>query len=474
MPPSHGEGGGGELTRPGGTARSPAPDPRPRAGGGRVRAIARALWWTSVYLFLVLFPLLVLLAAPAREGAGLWWDFSMGLGFAGLAVMGIQFALTARFRRASAPFGIDVIYQFHRWVGVGGLLLVVAHYAILRTGFPDALGPASPTSAPGYMTAGRLALFLFGLVVVTSLWRRALRIEYYRWRILHGVVSTAAVVLAALHIQGAGYYTSVRWTRILWIAYSVFWVLLIVYVRLVKPARLLRRPYRVTEVRAERGDAWTLTFEPVGHAGLTFGPGQFVWLTLGGSPFRFREHPFSLSGSAEDPGSLAITIKELGDFTRTVKDTEAGATAYLDGPHGVFSPDNHPAAPGFVFVAGGVGIAPIMSMLRTLADRGDRRPMVLVYGNADRESVIFRDELEALRSRLDLRVVHVLEDPPEGWTGERGLITGEIVRRALPPRASELHYFICGPTPMSEAVQKALRDQGVPLRRVHFELFNMV
>lgn len=439
-----------------------------------MRAALRAVSWIGAYILVVAFPLLVLLVAPARPGAGLWWDFSMALGFAGLAIMGVQFALTARFRRATAPYGIDVIYQFHRWVAIGGFALLCTHYAVLKVAFPASLGPAAPTRAPFHMTAGRVALFLFAVVIVTSLWRKKLRFEYDHWRVLHGVVSTVAVVLAAVHIQGVGYYTSAPSKQALWGGYTVFWVLLIGYVRVLRPLRTLKRPYRVAGVQRERGSTWTLTFEPEGHPGMAFSPGQFAWLSLGRSPFRFKEHPFSFSGSSEGAGSLQITIKELGDFTRTVGDTPVGSRAYLDGPYGVFTVDRYPSAPGFVFIAGGSGIAPIMSMLRTLADRRDARPLDLIYGSASWEGVTYREELEALPSRLDLRVVHVLMDPPPDWTGERGLITKEVLQRSLREGYSAFQYFLCGPQPMSENVQEALHELGVPLRRVHFEIFNMV
>ena len=95
-------------------------------------------------------------------------------------------------------------------------------------------------------------------------------------------------------------------------------------------------------------------------------------------------------------------------------------------------------------IAGGVGITPMMSMIRTLADRGDTRPVILLYGSKDWESITFREELEALKARLNLTVVHVLADPPPGWTGERGFITAEVFKRHLPPPYADHEYFICG------------------------------
>ena len=433
-----------------------------------------AICWLTGYLALVLAPLLTLLIGPVPPASGFWWDFSMALGFAGMALLGLQFLLTARFRRASAPFGIDIIYYFHRFLAVIGFTLIVTHLLILWIDYPAALGTSNPMVAPGYMTAGRAALVLFAVIIATSLWRKRLRLEYDHWRLGHAVLATSAFLLAMVHIEGVGYYINAPIKRILWTTFTLFWVLLIIYVRLIKPARLRKTPYRVTDVRPERGRVWTLVLKPDGHRGLRFMSGQFAWLTLGDSPFHLKEHPFSFASSAEQGAFLEFTIKEFGDFTNSIKDRKPGEIAYLDGPYGVFSAERYPQSPGFVFIAGGVGIAPIMRMLRTLADRHDQRPMLLIYGNQDWERVIFREELATLQKRLSLRVVHVLTDPPTDWEGARGFINQELLSKNLPDKYGEIEYFICGPTPMKKAAERALHNLQISVNRIHSELFDLV
>jgi predicted ferric reductase len=430
--------------------------------------------WILAYLGAVAFPLVVLFIPPGAPGLGFWWDLSMGLGFAGLAAIGVQFWLTARFKRASAPFGMDILYYFHRWMAVGGLLLVMAHFAVLRITAEEALRPMLPPDAPWHMTAGRVALLLLIALVVSSLLRKQLRLDYERWRIVHAAMAVAALLLAVWHVAATGYYTGTTFKRWTWIIYISAWAGLVVHIRGIKPWRLLGRPWRVIDVQPERGRSWTLTLEPDGHSGLSFQPGQFAWLTLGRSPFAAEEHPFSFSSSAADERRVRFTIKELGDFTNTIGATSPGTIAYVDGPYGAFTPDRHPDAPGFVLIAGGVGIAPLMSMLRTFADRGEARPVTLVYANNRLDEVLFQEELDQLTSRLALRVVHVLLEPEDDWTGERGLVDRLVLHRALPPDRAELTYFICGPKPMTDAVQHDLRTLGVPLRRIHLELFDMV
>jgi predicted ferric reductase len=254
----------------------------------------------------------------------------------------------------------------------------------------------------------------------------------------------------------------------------VLWVFVLGYIRVFRPLGLLRHPYRVVDVQEERGNSWTLTLEPKRGKATSFRPGQFAWLTLGTSPFRAKEHPFSFAGSAADTKTLRFTIKELGDFTRTIKRVRIAEVAYVEGPHGVFTTDFHLHAPGFVFIAGGVGIAPIMSMLRTFADRGETRPLHLVYGNWRWDGVLFREELGRLEGRLRLSVVHVLQEPPPEWRGETGFLTQDVLRRALPSEANGFTYFLCGPKAMTDFVLPSLREMKIPLHRIHFEFFEMV
>jgi ferredoxin-NADP reductase len=113
-------------------------------------------------------------------------------------------------------------------------------------------------------------------------------------------------------------------------------------------------------------------------------------------------------------------------------------------------------------------------MLRTLADRGDRRPLILFYGNRVWERVAFREELDALAQRLDLKIVHVLQEPPPDWSGERGFVTEDVLMRHLPVTRHRFEYFLCGPTPMTVGVERALATLGIAAARVHSEIFDWV
>lgn len=440
---------------------------------GRFRLLESAWFWIGVYLALVAVPLAVLLLPPAPRGAGFAWDFALAIGYAATAMLGMQFLLTARFKRATAPFGIDIIYYFHRYLAVMAFALILIHVAITLVMGSNGLALLDPRRGSGAMRAGQVALLVLAAILVSSLGRKWLRIEYDRWRFWHGIAATAALLLALWHLEGSGRYLQVPFKRYAWAFLALGWISSIVYVRVLRPWRTARRPWRVVEVVRESGRSWTVVLRPQGHAGFDFRPGQFAWVTLRASPFALKEHPFSIASAPTPNGTLSFAIKELGDFTRTIGSVRVGEIAYVDGPYGAFTVDRFPDAAGFVFVAGGVGIAPIMSMLRALAERGELRPLVLFYGNRLWEHVMFREELAALAARLPLKVVHVLGEPPLDWSGERGLVTGDVLTHHLPREMEGFQVFICGPNPMIASVEGELGRRGIGARRMHSEIFEL-
>jgi predicted ferric reductase len=444
---------------------------RHRADAARRRAAAVA---ALAYLILALLPLLLALGPPRPAGRRFWLELSLALGFVALGQIALQLALIARFQRISEPFGIDLVMRYHRHLGVLATLMVLAHVLLLgwqRPALWRALVPGGGGGAA--LGTGAWSTLAVLLLIVLSFWRRPLGLGYEAWRVSHALLGIAALVLALAHVLLAGVYAAAAWKQAILALWGAAFVGLIAFLRLVKPIALARRPWQVAEVRPDVRGCWTLALEPVGHAGLGFAPGQFAWLKVGVSPWSVREHPLSFSSSAERPERLEFGIKEAGDFTRTVGALAPGTRAFLDGPHGSFSCDFHPT-PGFVFVAGGIGITPILSMLRTLADRGSGDPHALVYACSAWDRLVFRGDIEALRDRLDLTVAYVLEEGPEGWSGPVGYIDRETLASALGQNPTARQVFVCGPDPMMDAVEALLRDCGVPGRRITMERFNLV
>jgi predicted ferric reductase len=427
----------------------------------------RAYFWGGAYAALCIAPLVTLLLAPTPAKGSFWWEVGIGLGFAGLTMLVIQLVLTARFR-------IDVIYYFHRYIAYVLLVIVFAHPLVLLAADSSLLRRFGPWFDSVPLLSGLGATVGLLVIVASSVWRRRLRSPYGVWRPLHLALALSTVALAFAHMHSIGYYSAAPGVRGLWAAIGASVAAVVLVVRVIRPALLLRRPYRVAHVQPEAGDAWTVTLTPEGHSGMAFQPGQFAWVSLGQSPFALQEHPFSIASRPNADGSLAFTIKALGDFTATIGALRPGVRAFVDGPYGAFAADRYPAAVGYVFIAGGIGVAPILSMLEALAERGDTRRHILLTAHSRWDRIPCRDRLASLRDRLDLDLVFVLEEPHVSWTGERGRITAELLKRHLPAARRQYEYFLCGPRPMTDVLEHALHAFGIPLARIHTELFGMV
>jgi predicted ferric reductase len=289
---------------------------------------------------------------------------------------------------------------------------------------------------------------------------------------VHGVLSLAIVFIGMVHGIQVGHYLDDWWRQGLWIGMLSGAMYLVVHSRIVRPMLMRRRPYRVASVRAETDDVNTLVLEADGGDRLPFRAGQFAWITLGDSPFSLQQHPFSFSSGEGDP-TVEFTAKELGDFTSTWSEVAPGTRAFLEGPYGGFTLDR--SAAGIVFLVGGIGVTPAMSMIRTLSDTRDQRPVILFYGIDSCEGVVFGDEIrEIAAGELDLRVVLVPENPPDDWSGPSGFIDEEVLEGHLSDDELAYEFFICGPEPLMDTVETALRGFGVPWRRIYTERFQIV
>jgi len=448
----------------------------PSAPAAADRPATVLVWGTALIVLgalAIALPFAVLMVGERPPGRGVLWDFSMGLGFGALALAALQFALTGRLRWLTHPFGVDIVYYFHRYLSWGTVALMLAHFAILYVWYEPELGVLNPLEARWELTAARVALACFLALVISSELRRWLRLKYQWWRILHLALAVIGFSAAVAHVLGVGNLTATFGKQALWAGVTLGWLGLLAWTRLGRPALQARNRWRVVRNTPHRGGIHTLELAPEGAPLRFWKPGQFAWLSIGGSPFALNEHPFTISTAPEQGPNLSFSIKPLGDDTAELVRTKVGTRAYVDGPYGAFSIDRYPDAGGFVMVAGGVGITPMLSNLHAMRARNDRRPVVLFYANSDWDSVGFRDELDALRRDLDLTLIHVLEHPPQEWDGESGYIDRETLGRHLPPESQHWPYLLCGPAPMTATVRAALRERGVPDHHVASEVFEL-
>jgi len=435
--------------------------------------LARTLAWLLLYIGLALAPMIVALASERPPPRSLLVESGAMLGLLGLGVLSLQLVMSGRHRWFGAGFGQDNLLQFHRQTGQLAWLLVLAHPLTLIIGDTGFLAYLDPRE--DLLRAMSLIFVLLAIttLLITSLWRLALGLTYETWRTLHATLSLLVVATGLGHALLVDHYIAGIPTKLALAMLIAIPLLLLLESRLLRPWRLRQRPWRLVERESRPSGAVRLVFEAHGHAGMEFKPGQYAWLTLGPSPFSLQQHPFSMASVASRADCLEFIVNQVGDFTETLSDVEIGTHAWLEGPYGVFTMDPN-AGRRTVFIAGGIGITPLISMLRSCADMGCKQPMWLIYANNTKEETILVDEIEALQHQLQLSVTNVLTEPPDDWQGETGYVDADMIRRTLPEDADDIDYFVCGPPPMMDSMEPILHKRGVSLRRLHSERFDLI
>jgi ring-1,2-phenylacetyl-CoA epoxidase subunit PaaE len=236
---------------------------------------------------------------------------------------------------------------------------------------------------------------------------------------------------------------------------------------------------KVKEVRKETDDTATLVFESP-HKQLDYLPGQFLTLIL---PIEGEDvrRSYSLCTSPylnEDP---AITVKrvESGVVSNYLNDhMKEGDVFDVMEPAGHFTPQlDVEQSKKYVLFAGGSGITPLMSILKSILVQEPQSHVTLVYQSRNETSIIFKDQLDEIKARHpeQFELIHVLSQPSEGWKGYKGRLdtpmTNDILMDIAGNKVASREYFLCGPTGYMDTVFEALIDFEVPEKQIHKESF---
>jgi predicted ferric reductase len=401
----------------------------------------------------------------------------VGFNFAliGFTMLALQFVIASRFRWIEGPFGLDILIAFHRKMAVVATALLISHPLLLSWADRE-WTLLTHLNVEWSVNVGRAALFAVLLTVVISLYRQAFRLSFEKWRNLHNGLALSVLGLGFIHSLFTGNDLESGFLRWFWMALLA--VALVSYLYHRGPLHHVlgkhSYAYEITDLRQETHDTWTVEMRAKderriqGHRA-----GQFHFLTMQGESLPVEEHPFTISSAPSEKGMLASTIKQSGDFTQLIGRARIGDTVSVRGPFGRFCHDLHPPENHLVFVAGGVGITPFISMLRQMRHTGDQRNVTLIYSNRSESDIIFNEELDDLTRSpgLNLKVVHVLSRAADQWPGERGRIGKDLIERYVAPEPTALTYFICGPVGMMETTIDVLRQFGVLDRQIVIERF---
>ncbi|MCX7934332.1 MAG: ferric reductase-like transmembrane domain-containing protein, partial [Planctomycetota bacterium] len=356
----------------------------------------------AIYVLLIAFPAGSMLGRAASDDS-LLSLLGRGCGLIGCSMLILLVPLGLRLRFLDRIYGLDAILRFHRQTAVAAVALLLLHpvFLALDAGSAGWLG----WDAAWPIRLGQLGLAAAILAAASAGACRLMGLDYRWWRLMHKGAYFAPL-LGIVHAWRSGTSFAgapeIRAHAILLVALAAGCAL---WHYLIFP-RLGQKRFRIAAVRREAVDVTRIALLAEAGARFSHLPGQFAFFSLRAPGFPAEEHPFTIASAPTPDGGIEIAAKALGDYTKRLPEVQAGWQAVVDGPYGRFSylVDN-PAA--LLFIAGGVGITPIMSMLRYWRAQGDNRPAMLIYGNRRIETILFRDELATMRPPL--QVVHVLE-----------------------------------------------------------------
>lgn len=377
----------------------------------------------------------------------------------GVVFIFMQFVLSARIKTLEEGFGLDKMLHYHRYFGRAGLIFLALHgllyiiYELLEFG---------GVSTHFYFWLGIIAFIGFLITASLAVLYKRIGITYEAWKNIH-LFNYVLFPLALIHV----FYNASTGTLLyyLWIAFAVAYALIILY-RVYQIYRMRSNPYQVIEVKQEAEDIWTVSFK---GREFSYKPGQFLMMQLLRDGVLSPSHPFTLS-SSPTWDHISITPKESGDFTATIKETKVGDKAFIDAPYGVFSFLNYDAHE-LVFIAGGIGITPFMSMLRYISEKQLPLEVTLFWGNKDESSLCFQEELEMFQEKMHNFSSILIMSKQKNWPGEQGRINAQLIQKYLPDLEGK-DFFVCGPPAMSNAVMAELQKIKVPASKIHRELFD--
>jgi cytochrome-b5 reductase len=223
------------------------------------------------------------------------------------------------------------------------------------------------------------------------------------------------------------------------------------------------RPYPLITILADTHDTKTFRFSLPADATLDMLPGDYLYIhaSINGKSVKRPYTPSSLPGSA---GFFDLTVKryETGVISKYLHDQRVGDSVLMSGPReGGHWVDGMAKKVGFI--AGGTGITPMIAIIRWILTKQLNAELFLIFANKTEADIIFRDEWERnVRSHPNFHCVHVLEQPPARWAGATGRITADILCKHLPTPGQDTVLFLCGPPPMTDALEEILRGLRYP------------
>lgn len=444
----------------------------------------KGVFYLLYFLSPVLLSTIIYLSNPDKYNGSIYM-ITMMLGAFAYTWLMAELILSARAKFIERCFGMDKLYRFHGWMALVSVLLVFTHKIILENEMGDTdVGFIGNLAFVFFLIICIMALVFMANIIVAkvkplAIFKRKLQKAWfakYESQVLLHNLAVVALVILLVHVMLT---YSARQSILVTLTYVIYFAIAFgfyLYHKVFKRGLLNKNLYTVKELTQESENMWTLTLAPKKGDTFKYLPGQFGFFRIIGKDIQAEEHPFSISSDPSVTGFLGITIKELGDYTSTIKNVKVGDKVLVDAPYGKFSYLNYPHEKGVVLIAGGVGITPILSMIRHMNAVDKNQDVTLIWGLNTQDDFICMDELKEIQQSMkNFRLVPVMFRD-DTWEGEKGVIDKDKILSIMQKNNLNLNekgYYVCGPEVMLQNVLKSLREFKIPKKYVHFEKFSL-
>ncbi|KGA14737.1 hypothetical protein GM50_19045 [freshwater metagenome] len=389
------------------------------------------------------------------------------------ALIGTYFALLGILLVARIPWvergvGHDRLVTWHRKLGPWSLYLIGFHILLITVGYAGQFQVSIFSELIDILTTfdwmwAALAGFVFMITAgVTSYKKARAKLSYETWWMIH-ISTYAAIALSFMHqILNGPMFIGHPLNKAFWIALYSAMVFAIIYWRFVIPIyRSLRHGIRVEKVVIEGPGMVSVIMRGHQLHRLNAQGGQFFGWRFLAKGHALISHPYSIS-AAPTAHYLRITVKDLGDHSRSLADLKPGTRVFMEGPYGAFTA-GRASRKHVVLIGGGVGITPVRAIIEEFRNGVQLDVIVRVSRSED---LILREELDYLAAQSDGSIrIHYLVGSRKLHPMDAKSIT------AIVPRFADSDIYICGPAPLVDAVRDAAHEVGVPKNRFHDEAF---
>jgi predicted ferric reductase len=396
------------------------------------------------------------------------WETALGrlFGLLGAYLMLLMVLLVARLPVLERAVGQDRIVRWHRQIGGWPILLIGLHAVLITVGYAalDRTGALHQayTLLDAYpdVLAGTVAFGLLVAIGVTSYRRARRRMRYETWWTIHLYTYLALALAFAHQLANGASFVGHPLTRLWWSAMWAVVVGSVVCFRIGVPVwRSLYHRLRIVDVKLEGPNVYSIVCAGRHLERLAISGGQFFQWRFLRRGFWWQAHPYSLSALPRPP-YLRVTVKDLGDHSRSLAGLRPGTWVAIEGPYGAFTRHSR-TGDRVLLVAAGVGVTPVRALLEDLPAGGD---VEVVLRGSTSDDLVLRDEIAALVKARKGRLHELV--------GDRHTVrTDAAAFTQLVPDVARRDIYVCGPDGFSDRVVAALRSAGTPPDQIHREEF---